>query len=215
MLLLWSINYFYNHLSSISFVSQDSHTTLERYITLARKCKLYLNAAISYSTMSSICNRSDCHWCCMPLFTGWSFSMGSAYQFHSWRVFVVVCALPCVCAVVALTFMPESPRFYLEVMALPLIITAHKYSHWYGFSASPCCLTVLCHRHQLSPLISFTFSISRLMHQANWEYLDISQQMFNQTKQCESSRILGGGLIHVYKIDAWRSVTAGLLLRDN
>lgn len=42
--------------------------------------------------------------------------MGSAYQFHSWRVFVVVCALPCVCAVVALTFMPESPRFYLEVM---------------------------------------------------------------------------------------------------
>uniref|UniRef100_A0A3P8S1K2 Synaptic vesicle glycoprotein 2C n=1 Tax=Amphiprion percula TaxID=161767 RepID=A0A3P8S1K2_AMPPE len=43
------------------------------------------------------------------------FSMGSAYQFHSWRVFVVVCALPCVSAVVALTFMPESPRFYLEV----------------------------------------------------------------------------------------------------
>lgn len=48
-------------------------------------------------------------------YAGWSFSMGSAYQFHSWRVFVVVCALPCVSAVVALTFMPESPRFYLEV----------------------------------------------------------------------------------------------------
>ncbi|KAF7250315.1 Synaptic vesicle glycoprotein 2C [Varanus komodoensis] len=46
--------------------------------------------------------------------TGWSFSMGSAYQFHSWRVFVVMCALPCVSAVVALTFMPESPRFLLE-----------------------------------------------------------------------------------------------------
>ncbi|KPP75182.1 synaptic vesicle glycoprotein 2C-like, partial [Scleropages formosus] len=45
----------------------------------------------------------------------WSFSMGSAYQFHSWRVFVVVCALPCVCAVVSLTFVPESPRFFLEV----------------------------------------------------------------------------------------------------
>ncbi|KAK0145205.1 Synaptic vesicle glycoprotein 2C [Merluccius polli] len=40
--------------------------------------------------------------------------MGSAYQFHSWRVFVVVCALPCVSAVVALTFMPESPRFFLQ-----------------------------------------------------------------------------------------------------
>ncbi len=51
----------------------------------------------------------------LRLCAGWSFSMGSAYQFHSWRVFVVVCALPCVSAVVALTFMPESPRFYLEV----------------------------------------------------------------------------------------------------
>ncbi|XP_067340500.1 synaptic vesicle glycoprotein 2C-like isoform X3 [Channa argus] len=51
----------------------------------------------------------------VPNSTRWSFSMGSAYQFHSWRVFVVVCALPCVSAVVALTFMPESPRFYLEM----------------------------------------------------------------------------------------------------
>lgn len=48
--------------------------------------------------------------------------MGSAYQFHSWRVFVVVCALPCVSAVVALTFMPESPRFYLEVRQKPHIL---------------------------------------------------------------------------------------------
>lgn len=48
--------------------------------------------------------------------------MGSAYQFHSWRVFVVVCALPCVSAVVALTFMPESPRFYLEVGEKPRIL---------------------------------------------------------------------------------------------
>ncbi|XP_005945752.2 synaptic vesicle glycoprotein 2C [Haplochromis burtoni] len=53
-------------------------------------------------------------WAIIPHY-GWSFSMGSAYQFHSWRVFVVVCALPCVSAVIALTFMPESPRFYLEM----------------------------------------------------------------------------------------------------
>ncbi|KAG7481440.1 hypothetical protein MATL_G00066520 [Megalops atlanticus] len=53
-------------------------------------------------------------WAIIPHY-GWSFSMGSAYQFHSWRVFVVVCALPCVCAVVSLTFVPESPRYYLEV----------------------------------------------------------------------------------------------------
>nr|XP_023678697.1 synaptic vesicle glycoprotein 2C [Paramormyrops kingsleyae]XP_023678698.1 synaptic vesicle glycoprotein 2C [Paramormyrops kingsleyae] len=53
-------------------------------------------------------------WAIIPHY-GWSFSMGSAYQFHSWRVFVVVCALPCVCSVVSLTFVPESPRFFLEV----------------------------------------------------------------------------------------------------
>ncbi|TRZ01953.1 hypothetical protein DNTS_004039 [Danionella cerebrum] len=53
-------------------------------------------------------------WAIIPHY-GWSFSMGSAYQFHSWRVFVVVCTFPCVSAVVALTFMPESPRFYLQV----------------------------------------------------------------------------------------------------
>ncbi|KAK3535682.1 hypothetical protein QTP70_020586 [Hemibagrus guttatus] len=45
---------------------------------------------------------------------GWGFSMGSEFQFHSWRVFVLVCALPAVAALIGLTFMPESPRFLLE-----------------------------------------------------------------------------------------------------
>ncbi|TUK08640.1 Synaptic vesicle glycoprotein 2B [Bagarius yarrelli] len=40
--------------------------------------------------------------------------MGSEFQFHSWRVFVLVCALPAVAALIGLTFMPESPRFLLE-----------------------------------------------------------------------------------------------------
>lgn len=47
--------------------------------------------------------------------------MGSAYQFHSWRVFVLVCAFPSVAAISALTTMPESPRFYLEVSRCPVI----------------------------------------------------------------------------------------------
>lgn len=60
--------------------------------------------------------------------------MGSAYQFHSWRVFVIVCALPCVSSVVALTFMPESPRFLLEVS--PLVTEAQMaHAHWEGFPA--------------------------------------------------------------------------------
>uniref|UniRef100_A0A674N1N1 Synaptic vesicle glycoprotein 2A n=1 Tax=Takifugu rubripes TaxID=31033 RepID=A0A674N1N1_TAKRU len=52
-------------------------------------------------------------WAIIPHY-GWSFQMGSAYQFHSWRVFVLVCAFPCVAAIAALNSMPESPRFYLE-----------------------------------------------------------------------------------------------------
>ncbi|XP_014817168.1 PREDICTED: synaptic vesicle glycoprotein 2A, partial [Calidris pugnax] len=52
-------------------------------------------------------------WAIIPHY-GWSFQMGSAYQFHSWRVFVLVCAFPSVFAIGALTTMPESPRFYLE-----------------------------------------------------------------------------------------------------
>lgn len=41
--------------------------------------------------------------------------MGTNYHFHSWRVFVIICALPCTVSMVALRFMPESPRFLLEV----------------------------------------------------------------------------------------------------
>lgn len=72
--------------------------------------------------------------CLLP--SGWSFQMGSAYQFHSWRVFVLVCAFPSVAAISALTTMPESPRFYLEVSERPGIKTAliadqtHVCCHW-------------------------------------------------------------------------------------
>lgn len=41
--------------------------------------------------------------------------MGTELQFHSWRVFVIIAALPAVTSLVGLTFMPESPRFLLEV----------------------------------------------------------------------------------------------------
>ncbi|KFO96679.1 Synaptic vesicle glycoprotein 2A, partial [Calypte anna] len=37
-------------------------------------------------------------WAIIPHY-GWSFQMGSAYQFHSWRVFVLVCAFPSVFAI--------------------------------------------------------------------------------------------------------------------
>ncbi|XP_028843366.1 synaptic vesicle glycoprotein 2B-like [Denticeps clupeoides] len=52
-------------------------------------------------------------WGVIPRY-GWGFSMGTEFQFHSWRVFVLVCALPAIASVVGLMFMPESPRFLLE-----------------------------------------------------------------------------------------------------
>lgn len=52
---------------------------------------------------------------CVCVHAGWGFSMGTEFQFHSWRVFVLVAALPAIGSLVGLTFMPESPRFLLEV----------------------------------------------------------------------------------------------------
>ncbi|XP_005795862.1 synaptic vesicle glycoprotein 2B-like [Xiphophorus maculatus] len=52
-------------------------------------------------------------WGIIPRY-GWGFSMGTELQFHSWRVFVIIAALPAVTSLVGLTFMPESPRFLLE-----------------------------------------------------------------------------------------------------
>ncbi|XP_034879962.1 synaptic vesicle glycoprotein 2B [Mirounga leonina] len=53
-------------------------------------------------------------WSIIPHY-GWGFSMGTNYHFHSWRVFVIICVLPCTVSMVALRFMPESPRFLLEM----------------------------------------------------------------------------------------------------
>lgn len=46
---------------------------------------------------------------------GWSFYMGENYNEHSWRMFVVICSLPCLTATALLTMIPESPRWLLEM----------------------------------------------------------------------------------------------------
>ncbi|XP_078386146.1 synaptic vesicle glycoprotein 2B-like isoform X1 [Cetorhinus maximus] len=53
-------------------------------------------------------------WSVIPHY-GWGFSMGTSFQFHSWRLFVVVCALPSLSSLIGLLFMPESPRYLLEI----------------------------------------------------------------------------------------------------
>ncbi|XP_004709947.1 synaptic vesicle glycoprotein 2B [Echinops telfairi] len=65
-------------------------------------------------------------WTIIPHY-GWGFSMGTSYHFHSWRVFVIICALPCTVSMVALKFMPESPRFLLEVWANALYCVKGPY----------------------------------------------------------------------------------------
>ncbi|XP_078097136.1 synaptic vesicle glycoprotein 2B-like isoform X2 [Mustelus asterias] len=53
-------------------------------------------------------------WSIIPHY-GWGFSMGTSFQFHSWRLFVVVCALPSLSSLIGLLFVPESPRYLLEI----------------------------------------------------------------------------------------------------
>ncbi|KAG8575202.1 hypothetical protein GDO81_009474 [Engystomops pustulosus] len=67
-------------------------------------CMFWMIGALYASVMA---------WSIIPHY-GWGFSMGTHYHFHSWRVFVVVCVLPCIASIIALKFMPESPRFLLE-----------------------------------------------------------------------------------------------------
>ncbi|XP_077328377.1 synaptic vesicle glycoprotein 2B [Lithobates pipiens] len=67
-------------------------------------CMFWMIGAIYASAMA---------WSIIPHY-GWGFSMGTHYHFHSWRVFVIICVLPCLASIIALKFMPESPRFLLE-----------------------------------------------------------------------------------------------------
>ncbi|XP_053575891.1 synaptic vesicle glycoprotein 2B [Bombina bombina] len=68
-------------------------------------CMFWMIGALYASAMA---------WSIIPHY-GWGFSMGTHYHFHSWRVFVVICVLPCIASIIALKFMPESPRFLLEI----------------------------------------------------------------------------------------------------
>ncbi|KAM9366523.1 synaptic vesicle glycoprotein 2Ba [Symphorus nematophorus] len=45
---------------------------------------------------------------------GWGFAIGTEFQMHSWRLFILVCLFPALAALVGVIFMPESPRFLLE-----------------------------------------------------------------------------------------------------
>ncbi|KAA8595974.1 hypothetical protein FQN60_011265 [Etheostoma spectabile] len=45
---------------------------------------------------------------------GWGFAIGTEFQIHSWRIFILVCLFPALAALVGVIFMPESPRFLLE-----------------------------------------------------------------------------------------------------
>ncbi|KAG7242612.1 hypothetical protein INR49_020325, partial [Caranx melampygus] len=45
---------------------------------------------------------------------GWGFAIGTEFQIHSWRLFILVCLFPALAALVGVVFMPESPRFLLE-----------------------------------------------------------------------------------------------------
>ena len=56
--------------------------------------------------------------------------MGSDYKYHQWRMFIVICSLPCLIAIAMLTMIPESPRWLLEMgrkrEAMEILATIHQ-----------------------------------------------------------------------------------------
>ncbi|XP_058521365.1 synaptic vesicle glycoprotein 2B [Ochotona princeps] len=51
-------------------------------------------------------------WSIIPHY-GWGYAMATHSHLHSWRVFIIVCVLPCALSLLALQLMPESPRLLL------------------------------------------------------------------------------------------------------
>ncbi len=52
-------------------------------------------------------------WAIIPR-TGINFALGDL-QFHSWRLFIIISAMPSLVGCIFYLFLPESPRFLLEV----------------------------------------------------------------------------------------------------
>lgn len=50
-------------------------------------------------------------WAVIPRDIGWS---SDSFKFNSWRIFVVICALPSFLVAIGLSFLPESPKFLLS-----------------------------------------------------------------------------------------------------
>ncbi|XP_067123934.1 synaptic vesicle glycoprotein 2C-like [Centruroides vittatus] len=47
--------------------------------------------------------------------TGFSILVSHHLHFNSWRIFLIICAIPALLAIIGLCFLPESPRFLLEI----------------------------------------------------------------------------------------------------
>lgn len=71
-------------------------------------------------------------WAIIPR-TNIDFSLG-LFRFHSWRLFIAVSALPSVLGVFLYWFLPESPRYLLEVgkekEAIKVLKAVHRINHW-------------------------------------------------------------------------------------
>uniref|UniRef100_A0A673GU55 Synaptic vesicle glycoprotein 2A-like n=1 Tax=Sinocyclocheilus rhinocerous TaxID=307959 RepID=A0A673GU55_9TELE len=100
---------------------KDQEELAQQYETILQECghgrfqwTLYFSGFVLPSAEKDMCLSEPNKGMLGKSRTAHYFQMGSAYQFHSWRVFVLVCAFPAVAAIAALTTMPESPRFFLE-----------------------------------------------------------------------------------------------------
>ncbi len=84
-------------------------------------------------------------------FSGWGFAIGTEFQMHSWRLFIFVCLFPTLAALVGVVFMPESPRFLLEVRFSVARLKYARLKHLLQWQNIKTCLSVLIKKNSEMP----------------------------------------------------------------
>lgn len=115
---------------------------------------------------------------------GWGFAIGSEFQMHSWRLFILVCLFPALAALVGVIFMPESPRFLLEVRSsvARLKHTNLKYVILLSSSALLSVLLIQDQRYTL-PIFKCIVSVSTLNIRL-WLVKNVESSATTATSHC-------------------------------
>ena len=87
---------------------------------------------VAFFWLAANCLTAGLAWAIIPSNMG--FHNDDGFSYESWRIFVAFCTIPAATSVVTFLFLPESPKFLLEVSFLavslnpnPKYVTVSKY----------------------------------------------------------------------------------------